>query len=625
MRKKSLVFVLTLLISLVHCGAEQRHLESSHFIVSYPSEIEDTARFSLEIAEETAETLAPLFGYHFAGKKIVLNLSDESDFSNGFARRRQRYVGIDIRKTEILWRGETPWLRNVIAHELSHKYTLDVLKRPVYLYATGDVSIDDEGVEGGGSFFWEHNRLPYWFVEGLAQVGAYRFGGDQPDPYRAMLLRDAFLHGRLLSLDDMARFERSSREGELVYNQGFYFLLFILDHKPLQKTNLFLLTVRNHGLEKAVVMMYGKSLEDLYREWVENLAVRFSEFSTDRDTLETLYPEKRYPFVVEIASTNDGRHVIANWGNDYRDFSLFEKRKGSYRRLADDVGTVLRQNPVSGALWFNRLVYEAKNDWEQFELFRLAESGRPKQILDGTRTRAFDIYDNTVVLASYQAGITRIEQYDLDSGERRVLHELPPGTAVYSISLIDGTDLLVTVGDGKRIRLFRSTQEEPVELWPETDADILDAVYVGDGRVVFSSTLDGTPQLYASDLDGEGENWQKLTEVPGGALRPVVTKNETGEITIICSVYEDGSFKLKRFTVNAEVSGNAAAQLLLCLHTRFGRWTMVSTMMSSTLREPTSTLFRQAHSCTSPMLPIRSILGSTEVSIIASEKERSTA
>ena len=139
--KRSVVFFLILLLSLVHCGAEQRHLESSHFIVSYPAEIEDTARLALEIAEETAETLAPFFGYIFAGKKIVINLCDESDFSNGFARRMQRYIGIDIRKTEILWRGDTPWLRNVIAHELSHKYTLDILKRPVYLYATGDVGI----------------------------------------------------------------------------------------------------------------------------------------------------------------------------------------------------------------------------------------------------------------------------------------------------------------------------------------------------------------------------------------------------------------------------------------------------------------------------------------------------
>jgi hypothetical protein len=78
--KKSLVLVLVLFFSFVHCGAEQRHLESTHFVVSYPSEIEDSARFALEIAEETAETLAPYFGYTFTGKKIVLNLSDESDF-----------------------------------------------------------------------------------------------------------------------------------------------------------------------------------------------------------------------------------------------------------------------------------------------------------------------------------------------------------------------------------------------------------------------------------------------------------------------------------------------------------------------------------------------------------------
>jgi hypothetical protein len=457
-----------------------------------------------------------------------------------------------VRKTEILWRGETFWLRNVIAHELSHKYSLDVLKRPIYLSARGEVWIDDEGVEGDGSYLFEHNRLPYWFVEGLAQVGSYRFGGDKPDPYREMLLRDSFLHGCFLTLDDMARYERSSRERELVYNQGFYFLLFLLDHKPHQEMDRFLLTVQRNGLEDAVVIMYGTSLENLYHEWVEDLAVRFSGFSTDTNRLETVYPEKQYPFVAEIASTGNGRYVIANWGNDSPEYSLFEKRNDSHRRVADDVGTVLRRDPVTGAIWYNRLVYEAKNDREQFELFRLSESGRPEQILEDTRTRAFDVYDDTVVLASYQYGITKIEQYDLDSGARRLLYELPSGTAVYSISLMEDSGVLVTVGDGQRIRLFRWTQEEPVELWPKTDADIVDALYIGDGRVVFSSTLDGTPQLYAASLGGSVDTWHKLTEVSGGALRPVIVNNESGKIKVVCSVYEDGSFKLKRFTVESE-------------------------------------------------------------------------
>ena len=550
--KRCVVFFLTLLISLAHCGAEQRHLESTHFLVSYPAEIEDTARHALEIAEETAETLAPYFGYRFAGKKIVINVCDESDFSNGFARRMQRYVGIDIRKTEIPWRGDTPWLRNVIAHELSHKYTLDTVKRPIYVYASGDVWIDDEGIEGGGSSFLEHNRLPNWFVEALAQFGSYKFGGDRPDPYREMLLRDAFLHGHLLSLDDMARYERSSRDGELVYNQGFHFFLFLMDHEPRQQMSQFLVRVRNYGLEKTVKNVYGMSLEELYSEWVASLGIRFSGFSKGRGALETLYPEKRYPFVGEIACTDDGRYVIANWGNDYADYSLFEKKNRSYRRLADDVGAIVKRDPVSGDLWFNRLVYDAKNDWEHFELFRSVDSGRPKQVLEGTRTRAFDVHDDTLVFASYQAGITRIEQYNLDSGQGQVLRELPPGTAVYSISLIEGPDILVTVGDGQRIRLFRSTRGEPVELWPEIGADILDAVHVGDGRVLFSSTLDGTPQLYAAELDGKVEDWHKLTEVPGGAFRPVVTETNSGKMTIACSVYEDGSFKLKRFTVDVQ-------------------------------------------------------------------------
>jgi hypothetical protein len=146
----------------------------------------------------------------------------------------------------------------------------------------------------------------------------------------------------------------------------------------MQEMSHFLLTVRNNGLEKAVLMMYGVSLEELYREWVGELAVRFSGFSVEGDSLETLYPQECYPFVSEIASTADGRYVISNWGSDYADYSLFEKRNGSYRRLADNVGTVLKQDPVSGAIWYNGLVYEAKNDRERFELFKLAESGRPR-------------------------------------------------------------------------------------------------------------------------------------------------------------------------------------------------------------------------------------------------------
>ena len=178
----------------------------------------------------------------------------------------------------------------------------------------------------------------------------------------------------------------------------------------------FLWRIRHDGLEKTVEKVYCTTLDALYREWVESLAVRFSRYSRGSDTLETLYPKQQYPFIAEITSTNDGRYVIANWGNDYEDFSLFEKRKRSFRRVVDNVGTILKLDPVSGALWFNRLVYDAKNDWEQFELFRIAGSGRPSQILEGTRARAFDVNDATVTLAAYQAGITTIEQYNLKTG-----------------------------------------------------------------------------------------------------------------------------------------------------------------------------------------------------------------
>ena len=554
--RKTFLTALLLCVAAAHyCSAEQNYLESGHFVVSYPAEIAETARLCLEIAEETAEVLAPFFGYEFAGKKIVIDLHDESDFSNGFARFRQRYVRIDIRKTRILWRGETPWLRNVLAHELSHTYTVNVLKLPRYIWTEFGIDVDEEGVEGSGSCFIEHNRMPHWFLEGLSQVGAYKFGGDRPDPYREMLLRDSFFTGRLLSLDEMARFERSSRERELVYNQGFYFVLFMLESLPGAQMARFLHRVREVGLEAAVRQSFGATLADLHREWVASLADRFSSFAGRDDRLDESHQQRHLPLVLEVASTADGRYVIANWREDFRTYALFERRGRSdraYRRIADDVGTVLRQDPVSGTVWFNKLVYKPKEDYGQFELFRLDASGSPKQIMAGTRTRAFDVYDDKVVFASYDKGTTRIEQYDHRTSERRVLRELPPRTPVYSLTIVGGSTMLVTVGDGGRIRLFRLAADGQIELWPEVDADICNPIDAGGGRIAFSSTLDGTPQLYVASIDG-AQAWQKLTDVPGGVLHPVGVDQGAG--VVICSVYGNGSLRLKRVPLSDDGPG----------------------------------------------------------------------
>ncbi len=512
------------------------------------------ARSCVEIAEETADTLAPWFGYDFAGKRIVLDLHDESDESNGAARIRQRYVRIDLRKTRFLWRGETQWLRNVIAHELSHTYTLDVIKPPVYVSADANVAV--EGWDGSSSLFIER-QYPEWLVEGLAQLGAYRLAADRRDPYREMLLRDAYISGKLLSLSDMARFERTSRERELVYNQGFAFLLFLMQTHPDAGMTRFLKTVRTAGLERAARIAFGSGLEALHRGWVASLADRYGGASAAKASapaLQALYPQKNYPFTVEASATADGRYVIANWGEDFESYSLYERRNGNLRLIKKDTGTVLKKDPASGTVWFNALVYDQREHEAQYELFVIDHSGRPAQVLEGTRCLAFDASDGRVVFASYRDGVTRLEQYDSNAAKRSVLRELPAGISVYDIAVLESGEILATIGDGTRIRLFRSGPGGAEEVWPGVAADITSPVSLGGSRIAFASTLDGTPQLYAAALGAP--QWQRLTDVSGGVTGPTAWDAESG--SLVCGVYEAGSLRAEKLVV-AGSTGAAVA------------------------------------------------------------------
>ena len=69
--------------------------------------------------------------------------------------------------------------------------------------------------------------IPHWFIEGIAQNGSYKYKADFRDPNREMILRDAYLNNIILTLKEMNKFEKTSRENELVYNQGFDFILFL--------------------------------------------------------------------------------------------------------------------------------------------------------------------------------------------------------------------------------------------------------------------------------------------------------------------------------------------------------------------------------------------------------------
>ena len=212
-----------------------KHVKSKHFKISYNEKTENRVKEAINIAEDIAEKIGSNFGHDITKSRVSIVLYDHNDFTNGAAYWNEPLVKIYCRKTETLWRGEKDNLRYLLSHELSHIYSLRIMKLRLYINFGVSTSNNPKGINGYARTNLDIRMLPIWFMEGIAQTGSHKYGADSRDPLREMLLRDAYLNNKLLTLSEMSRFEGTSREYELAYNQGYDLMLFML--KTIKMSN----------------------------------------------------------------------------------------------------------------------------------------------------------------------------------------------------------------------------------------------------------------------------------------------------------------------------------------------------------------------------------------------------
>jgi hypothetical protein len=516
-----------------------KHIRTFLFTVTYCERTEHLAARALQIAGETARTLSGYFGYAFTGQRISIVLADHADDSNGWASGRDPLVFVDCRPTGSLLRGETDWLRTVLTHELSHVFSLKILNPPVVVRAWVGIESVEENIEVEVDEYAGLSRVPLWFVEGVAQLGSYHLAADRRDPIREMILRDAVLNDSLLTIPQMARFEGTSLDYELVYNQGFSFLLFLEQRYGETFIKDLCRETRRVGLMPAIEKCCGESAGRLYEAWKADLVQRFARpgaWTAGRPMFE-----RSDPMGMEVAAVRSGEYVIANWGNDYTRFSLYRRaRGGRYVPVARDTGRVLREDRATGEVWFNRAVYNYQTGAECYDVYRIGADGSIDRITRGSRCLAFDVLEGHLVYARYRDGRTEIVQLRPDGTEVR-LHELPADQPVYSISLVSRDLVLLSLGTPVGPRLAVLAGSGLQMLWPE--CEILDPVSAGDNRVLFAAALDGSPQIYWADPSAEPRAWYRLTGEPGGARFPALDEG-SGEARLFYAAFEQGGYRL---------------------------------------------------------------------------------
>ncbi|MBU0992559.1 MAG: hypothetical protein KJ737_08710 [Proteobacteria bacterium] len=537
-----------------------QHINAGHFIISYDDDTEHLVDDVIKIAQETAEVVGNYFGYDILTDKISIALSDHYDDTNGYAYYTYSLVRLDVRKTEMtLFRGETEQLRTLVSHELAHLYSLRIMKSSFYLNA-GIGTISDNDI---GWFYTStgNTRIPEWFIEGLSQSGSHEFKADGRDAYREMLLRDAFIHQRLLSPDEMSIFEGTSREYELVYNQGFDFVLFLQKKYPDKKIKTLCKTIRASGFKNGFEAFYGKSVDTLYEEWVKNLGEKY-QGEYDKVTGRLLYPFKKNVLTTELYSVEDGKYVIANWAHDYNRYDLYvmsdvskekdvsgntgeENGSNGRKKIArkiNDAGMILKRDAQDGSVYFNRSVYNRTTGVDNYDIYKLSPDGQLSRVTHGKRCLAFDVKDGHLMYAAYDKGTTTLMLRYPDGLEKQLIL-LESDIAVFNLSMIDTESAVVSMGTGDYKRAGLLKNQELTFIWGETGADVTDCVYAGEDKLVFSATIDGSPQLYWCNIKEDPQTWYKLTNISGGVRFPSLDVMEDGRPTVSCSVFENGDHK----------------------------------------------------------------------------------
>ena len=373
----------------------------------------------------------------------------------------------------------------------------------------------------------------------MAQIGSYQFHADFRDPIREMVLRDAVRGGTLLTLAEMARFEGTSLDYELVYNQGFSFILFLEKTYGAVSLKGLCAAAREKGLYEALGASYGKKPEALYQDWKDALVARYAGVETWTAGRRAF--ERADRMGIEAGSVGDGGFVTANWGNDYARFGLFRKGSdGRYSEVCRDTGLVLKMDRSTGDAWFNASAYNRATGVDNYDIFRCGPDGRVTQVTDGARCLAFDVKEGCLVYARYRDGKTEIVQRKPD-GTETVLSEVFPGFEVYGLSLTSADTALLAMGTGNAVHLGALSDGRMTYLWK--DQEILDATDAGDNRIVFTSTRSGSPQVYWADLQENPGTWFQVTGAAGGARFPAVS-GEPGSERLSFSVFEGGSYHL---------------------------------------------------------------------------------
>jgi Tol biopolymer transport system component len=534
-------------------------LKTQHFDVYFYPEMEEAAKLAARMAERWFARLSRIFNHKLKGRQVLILYASSADFqqtttisgligegtggvTESFKRRIILPVGGSLAATD-----------HVIGHELVHAFQYDITSQDRVEYAGASPSID---------------RLPLWFVEGLAEylsIGSI-------DPNTAMWMRDVTERKELPSVKKL---ENSYKYFPYRYGQSVW--AYITGKYGDEAVASLMKQVSRVGeLEAAMRRVLNVNYETLTKEWHQAMNETYNPIAEKTQLVEKnsrpLFKATEENRVnVSPALSPDGSQIVFLSSRDLFsiDMYLADAKTGKIIRRLIKTAT----DPHFDSLQFLNSSGSWDSAGERFVFGAITKSD-PVLVIVNTKTgkrekevvfeELGEILNPTwspdgqfVAFSALKGGLSDIFLFDLETEELKKLTDdpysdlyptwSPDGRTIAFVTDRFSSDLsILNIGDFQMALLNPATGD--IQRIPGfLGAKNIDPQWSPDSKsLFFMSDRNGIPDVYRIDL-ASGEIFQVTNLYTGVsgimAESPAISiSQKTGQMAF--SVYEDNNYSI---------------------------------------------------------------------------------
>jgi Tol biopolymer transport system component len=592
-----------------------REYETEHYKIFYPEGQEFTAYQTAEIAEKVHEPLITMYGP--TDSKVSIVIKDNEDYANGGAYFYDNKVEISATSLDYEFRSYNDWLWNVITHELTHIYSLkQSMKAPRWIPMIYYQHIDyqeekREDVLVGypnilASYPVPMFNVPGWLAEGIAQYNARGAKYDRWDGHRDMIIRQAVLNDKMLSINDMQVFNWTGRGNEMVYNHGYSLILFIGEKFGDEKISELIKSLSSPTaitFDIACRNILDMDKDQLYDLWISSLKERYETVKESLGDLIEGTTFRKGGFINSYPVWSpDGSKLayVSNRGQDYgirscrianfepggwqwkgkeKDIAKHKKKlekqikkSKDQKEIEDTAATAagafdiaLGGNIQSAPVWldeynilYNRRMPSDKHGSHWWDMYRYvinrkdSREGTEKRITHNLR----GIYPHLspdkskLVFVKNYSGLNNLFVMNRDDNSIEQLTFFTDGTRMYKPQWSpDGNTIIFTIHRKSSVDIAMINRDgSDLKNVVSSDGQDRDPVWTSDGKsIVFSSDISGIPNLYRMEI--ENGSFYQVTNVIGAAFQPAISPGDT---TLAFSYYGPDGYEIRLMPFNEE-------------------------------------------------------------------------